>query len=251
MGENDNILIEKYLEKSLTAAEQQAFDERLTDPTFAHEVKLYKEALMSIYTLGDTRIKGILQEEETKRVPPQYLEATTPEISSPLKVRRWWAMAASFLIVVSVGYWAYSKTNTPEALFASKFEAYKSFSFDPNSRGKTEETTLTEVYRAYSNEKYRIFITYFEKFNDLTNDELFLMANAYLGIGNSEKAITILLNIAANNANTHKDSAEWYLALAYLKQGNTAECRKWLEKIKANPNNVYKKRANELAEKLP
>jgi tetratricopeptide (TPR) repeat protein len=102
----------------------------------------------------------------------------------------------------------------------------------------------------HCNEKYNIFLTYFEKFNDLTNDELFLMANAYLGSGKPEKAIPILLNIAADNTNIHKESADWYLALAYLKQGNISECRNWLEKIKAHTTNVYKKRANDLAQKL-
>jgi hypothetical protein len=252
MGEIDNILIEKYLDKSLTAAEQQTFEGRLTDPAFAHEVKRYKEALMSIYTLGDDRIKSILQEEEAKMAPPQYSSTFIPKISPRLTAYLWWSLAAGLLVVISVGYWIFTntKTATPDALFASKFEAYPSYSYDGNPRGKSEETALKQVYTDYNNGKFSNFIAYFEKIDNPTNDELFLMANAYLGIGESGKSIPILLKIAENSTNTHKEAAEWYLALAYLKQGNVSECSNWLAKIKAHTKETYKDRANKLIDKL-
>lgn len=258
MTENDKLIIEKYLDNSLSLAEQQVFDQRLEDPVFAKEVKLYKEAVQAIYALGDDKLKALLQEEEAKIAPPQYSKQFVPKIPTKLAKSYWWAMAASLLVLLSVGYWFFNQkpieqAQTKEALFAANFEPYKNYN-DNIVRGK-KDTALTSIIvkalEAYNENDYKSFLTYFEKADNPSKDALFLMGNAYLGIGEPLKAIPIFDKIAADSTDPHQLQAEWYLALTYLKAGNTEGCRILLEKIKAKPNHPKREKAESLLIQLP
>jgi tetratricopeptide (TPR) repeat protein len=64
--EIDQLLIEKYLDKTLTGNELATFNQRLTDATFAAEVQRYEKAVEAINIFGDNKLKALLQEEENK-----------------------------------------------------------------------------------------------------------------------------------------------------------------------------------------
>jgi hypothetical protein len=77
------------------------------------------------------------------------------------------------------------------------------------------------------------------------------MGNAYLGIGEPLRAILIFDKIAADSTDPHQLQAEWYLALADLKNGNSEGCRILLEKIITKHNHPKIEKAANLLIQLP
>lgn len=75
-------------------------------------------------------------------------------------------------------------------------------------------------------------------------------AIALLASDKAQEAQTILIPLTQIGKGYTQPFSEWYLALAYLKQGNLTACHIWLEKIMAMPNHPYKQEAQLLSTQL-
>lgn len=255
ISEIDRQLIEKHLDKMLSESEQAVFNQRLEDPDFAHEVKQYEQAVKAVNAFGDTQLKAILQEEEAKSVEqapemtPQYSPDFAPKIPRKRQIGYWIALAASFLIVITVGYWLLNQ-NMPrtikekDRIFASHFKPYKNYE-KPNVREEVAKTDLEKAFSLYDNGDYKQALTYFEKIATpqyLDNSALLFEANAYLATNQTEKALPILEKLSKDTTFKGQQPAEWYLALA-LSKTQPDKATLLFEKIKGNANHPYQKQA--------
>lgn len=238
----DQILIEKYLDKSLTDAENIIFTQRLEDADFAAEVDLYQQSVKAVYAFGDLQLKAILMKEEAKlstSVPPQYKPMKTVSI-----VRRW-ALAATVLLLVSVGVWFLNKKTIQkealtDVLFEQNFKPYPNFN-DPNVRDKTSiKTDREKAYTLYDNGDYKQALTYFQKITRSQYKDQFYEANAYLATHQADKAAPLLEQLSQNASFEWQKQAEWYCALSLLAT-KPEQAKRLLEKIKADNQHPFYK----------
>ena len=258
INEADTLLIEKYLDKNLTEEEQSIFNQRLSDATFANEIRLYEKAVQAVYAFGDSRLKAVLQAEEAK-LQADNASQGTPQY--PLTVVRpnWqkWAMAASFLLIASVAAWLWlqkkEKVENPKqdivelaekaGVFAANFEPYKDYSITRSvTRSEKPKNTLEKAYYFYGSKRYAEAIATFEQISPLSSDAAFLQANAYLATHQIEKAIPILEKLSADATFKQQQAAQWYLALA-LSEKQPERAKALFQKIKDTPNHPYQTQA--------
>ncbi len=250
LQEIDQLLIEKYVDKTLTETELITFNQRRSDTEFAAEIRRYEQAITAVHAFGDSQIKAMLQEEEEKLsaqttaqtviAPPSRaigMQAQYKPLMIP-KITRWTAIAASFLVLISVSYWLLKPKKEPivtekDKLLAIHFEPYKNYEM-PDVREGTAKSDIETAFSFYEKGKYTEALTYFEKISPpqyLDESGLFYKANAYLATQQLEKAIPILEKLSQNANTEWRGKAEWYLVYA-LSKTQAERSNQILEKIK-------------------
>ena len=134
---NDRLLIEKHLDNALNDAEKILFNQRLEDTDFKQEVVLYAQAVQAVYRLGDDKIKAMLQKEQHKLEKKTENAVVKAPQYKPLKIvfsRQKMALAASFLLLVSVGLWFLIGQNAPklapnEQIFKDTFKPHDNLNY--------------------------------------------------------------------------------------------------------------------------
>lgn len=81
-------------------------------------------------------------------------------------------------------------------------------------------------------------------------DAQFYIGLAYLAQNQSQISIAYLAEVAKQTNNLLSDDAAWYLALAYLEQGNRKKCEAALQRITADNQHPYYEKANKLKDAL-
>jgi cytochrome c-type biogenesis protein CcmH/NrfG len=142
-----------------------------------------------------------------------------------------------------------------QILYANNFKPDK-IPDDPNG-------PLDDAYFYYASHQYRKAIRAIDSLSkkqvtrgaDALNSSVKLDGDYYkalslMSIGKAEAGIPLLKQVATANSHQLKIKAQWYLALAYLKQNDPTAAKEALEKlisIKANP---YKDRALNIIDRL-
>lgn len=100
-----------------------------------------------------------------------------------------------------------------------------------------------EIVEAYQKGNYKRTAELFSQINNPGNRELFLAANSFIQLNNTTKAIELYQRILTNNQTTsqkfYQDEAEYYLAMAYLKNNETQKALPILTKINGDTNHTY------------
>ena len=167
--------------------------------------------------------------EEIKLAPPEtedpqsdntfVLRFPVAEIFYRYKV----AIAATVSLVV-VAWFALNQLIpvSEEKLFAENFVPYPSTS--GSTRGNTEnDNSRDKAHLAYASENYALAVGFFEELklqSDFSLTDRFYLGNAYLVLGDGEKAVETFSMVVAEG-NGLKVLAQWYLGLSYLQLGDT------------------------------
>ena len=212
--------IEAYLSGALNdEMVLQIEDEMRNNPSFAETVEKHRKAhsLVQQYAIGQLKNKvKRIQEEEVK----------TKETSIP-----WMRIAASLLIVVLAGgYFFIRNVYRTDKLFEDSFKAY------PNQfsvMGSAEKNLFTEGLQHYDKQEYEEAVASFGKID--SDNEYAVPSQLYLGISllalnQSAEAINTLEKLIKKET-AYSDAARWYLALAYLKNGDEENASLLLEDI--------------------
>jgi hypothetical protein len=147
-------------------------------------------------------------------------------------------------------------TKKPEELFADNFK--------PDATPENTEGNLEDAFTYYKNRDYTRAAAEFtnvdlnEGTRDLEPDTKLTAFYAdyyggisYLAQGVTGKAINHLKKAAAKSfSNLYRNKAEWYLALAYLKTGDTKHSKELLIKISADKSAAYKSKSEKLLDEL-
>jgi predicted Zn-dependent protease len=257
LTDRDNELIFNHINGSLTDADRLLFDQRYQeDAAFRAEVAAYKDATLAAFLGGQSKIKNILR-DEAAQYQAEIAEKEQKEVKivslNPWILR---GVAATFLIGIS--WWAIRYFETPKVdtqqLFAKNFTPlaelpitfYRSdnvVKMDTLFKQRHDSLTLKQAIKALDLYARKDYAASIEAFNQITttDDTLTLCkATALLAIDKPQAAQELLKNLAQNGKGYPQPFAEWYLALAYLKQGNLAESRVLMEKIKATAGHPFK-----------
>jgi hypothetical protein len=262
LTEIDQLLIEKYLDKTLTDNELTTFNQRLSDADFAAEVRHYEKTVIAIKSFNDTQLKALLQEEEAKLEEKKIVKlidnqakfvSTRPlrsKAPSMVSLVQKWAVAATLLLGV-IGATLYfirqKETGKAESVYASKFRPYHNYT-QPTVRENAQKNDIEKAFSLYDNGEFEAALTYFEKIKTPQYDAQFFQANAYLATNQTEKAVPILTQLSQLKDSEWQQKAEWYLALA-LSEKQADKAKILFEKIKNTPNHPYQKQAVDVLNK--
>ncbi len=241
MNQEDE-LIEKYLEGKLTGKSLEAFEERLgTDPAFSKAVKIQKNIQDALKTAG-------------KMDFIQNLKAIQAEVDKPktksIPVKRLWLAAAVVMLMLVLPFtWFYFfNVNTNERLFDASFKPYDNLigtRDNPNDR-------LQVAMKKYDNEDYEgalnDYLALLPKHPDSIDIRMYAAVSC-LAIGKPLAAIRHLKRVNKKGDHIHPQAAKWYLALAYLKSGDRDMATKTLREI-VKKGGRYTHQARELLKKL-
>jgi tetratricopeptide (TPR) repeat protein len=256
LTEIDQLLIEKYLDKTLTDSELTTFNQRLTDAEFAAEVKRFERAVSAVHAFGDDKLKALLREEEailqtekvvkTMDAQPKFVSKRPPRAKAPsmVSLTQRWAVAATLILGIG-GATMYiirkGEAEKTESIYAAKFRPYRNYA-QPTVRENAQKNDIEKAFSLYDNGAYTEALTFFEKIKDAPLDVQFFQANAYLAINQKEKAEVILTQLSANSPSEWQQKAEWYLALS-LSETDKTKANALFQKIKNTPEHPYQKQA--------
>lgn len=109
-----------------------------------------------------------------------------------------------------------------------------------NTRDGQQASAIIEAYQSGN---YKRTIELFEQINNPGNRELFITANSLMQLNNTTRSIELYLQILNNNRTVaqkfYQDEAEYYLAMAYLKNNETDKALPILTQIADDKNHTY------------
>lgn len=237
---NEEVLIEKYFEGTLTQDEQTAFNELLkTNKAFANEVILQQQLKTAITIQERAKTKNFLKN----------IDAKQPQKVSNFK---WLYAAAAILLIVLSGIWVFTQKPDGKELFAAYYQPYPN-TIAPIVRGEnnTIKDSVYNAFAAYENKEYTVASAQFNALYNSTGKSYFKIYEAVclLALDKTQEAIQILTKNIYEEEDT-QIIKNWYLALAYIKQNNFANAKPLLQQVAATEN-IVQQPAQKLLEKLP
>ena len=168
-------------------------------------------------------------------------EITAKKVSKMRRIVRYTvAGAASILLIVVciVGYNFYRLS--PDKLFNENYTAYELMTVRSGN-----DSTGSEIEKTYREKKYTEVIN-INKASVLSVKDIFLTGMAYLETNDLPKAISsfqvVIADVKDNKAPELKDAAEYYLALAYLKNNDYDQAIELMNLIHDSPSHLYTKK---------
>jgi tetratricopeptide (TPR) repeat protein len=218
MANNDKQLerIESYLEGMLTQQERQEFEQQMeTDPALALAYQQQLAILEAIEYQGNERLRPQLDQIYREEVLGE--RADTP--IRKIRIFQRLAVAASLLLVLSVGLWLLLRAPAHERLFTAYYERPAATMFRDGQTSESEE-----ALNAYQDDRFAEAIEQLEELDQsgtTTPEDLLVLGISYLEVDNYQEARSTLQRLEDNP--NWLDAATWYLALIYLRQNQSEE----------------------------
>ena len=231
-------LIEKFILNKLSNKEQLLFDERYkNNPEFKKAADFEADLKKAVRKADEDDFKEMIAGLEAAKQKPE---------SNFTK----WLIAAGIALLLGLFYFlsSGSKPDT-EALFAKNFEPYRNI-MAPIVRSDNTQNLKEKAFELYETRNYDKAALLFTQLYKDTNEPVYLFykANSLLALGKPEAAIPLFEQHLEANDFLY-DKSTWYLALSYLKSGDTDKALQYFEKVLQN--NTYKvKEARKLIKEL-
>ena len=247
--------IELYLTGQLKDKELEEFESTInSDEALAQDVAIMKdlEEAMSDFE-HEKELSNKLKFLSKKYITEEAINKTTSPQIVPI-YRKKWFVAATVLLIVVAGGLLFQNVFQPKAdtdLFATYYKSYPS---NLLTRGENDET-YNDIVKSYNENDFTTVINLLEeRLADKPNDtpSKMMLGNSYLSLEpvEAQKAIKIFQPIANDNTNVYQETAQWYLALAYLENDNVELAEPILKLLSEKEYGKYPKLAQELLEKM-
>jgi len=242
-----NDMIERlilYMDGELTATEKQITEEQLkTDVALQQRYQQLLAAKQAIKMQGlKQRVQAIQKEyfEES-----QSLKTENPQIGKRISFFRTFMRAAAILIFVVAGFGIFQYTSTTNAsVYNDNYIPYNV----QVSRGSEVLNNMADLYYAGN---YAEVIRITNTLSNKNQQDYFIIAQAYLHLNNSQAAISNfkqLENLNNNSAEKYfAQETDYYLMLAYIKNGNIDEAEKQLDKIVSDKQHLFYDKAKSIS----
>lgn len=248
---NSTILTERYLDGKLQGEELLNFEKKLTeDFSFAQQVGMFR--LVNMFLLQKAKKDAFI--ELTEEVYNQFKEQYESRSRFLSMVKQYRAAAVfAFLITLTslFCFLIFHKDNTPDKIFADNFEHYN-MNLTKRSVSCKKTTPLEKATQLYQNKDYSTAVIMFSKLGKEDSEGImtpFLCGISCLQVDKNDYAIKFLTYASTYESDALYSQVQWYLALAYLKAGNTAEAQKILKRIVAS-DTYYSAKAVEVLKRI-
>jgi len=224
--------IEAYVDERMSVEDRRQFEARLqTDAELKKEYDAYRSTMKLLEWMATDE----LQEQ-----------ADTPN-----KNRRkvWWVVAAAVIIALlgTILYinFAFSAKDLAET-------AYVTPNFSTILRSGSINTTEDEAIQTLLQNNYDEVIAMLSNVSDTNAAAQYILGHTYWKTADYANAISAFENVLENqNTNTRQEaSAEWFLALAHLKNDDQAAANSYLNQIITDDNHPNRNKALDLLDDL-
>jgi predicted Zn-dependent protease len=216
--------IERFLQLEMTQEERVSFLSRIqVDPELAEHVNEMQFLYVGVQEASLQQRLDRFHEE----IPRNSADTTSGARMFSLRTL---LAAASIIIVFAVsGWWLFIRTEPNQSIFADFYSP------DP---GLISAMTTSDSYlfdRAmidYKTGHYEDAINAWSKLQTShpTNDTLnYFLGSAMLATERTEKAIGYLERVTTSGSSAFLKDTYWYLALAWIKEGDVTKAISWLE----------------------
>lgn len=236
LSESDYKLIEAKIDGSMSDQELDEFEQKLRDSEdFEREFQIQDAVIHSLIRSNDKVLKKEFH---------SFLQESKAHHRQNKKQRRNLMIAASlsFLVFCSVAYyWFLPDPMNNSAIYQAYFEVYPA---PPITRGDDEIGAVPIDFSDYRKGNYAQAMETLQSGPQSEMTSLYL-AMCYLETEQVSKAIE---NIQATLDSTNpiiKQTAEWYLALAHIKNNDQTKSLPILQKI-TDEKQLYYKQANKI-----
>ncbi|QDK78883.1 hypothetical protein EXU85_09810 [Spirosoma sp. KCTC 42546] len=260
LSEEQYEVIEAYLTNELSAADRALFEsDMLADAELQAEVNRQRDIRLGLRALGIERAleRAKLQYKATIATPEATPDSKTAV--RPLISWRYWAAAASVILVLGLGYYTYQQTTSrqTDVAYAETFspdssdELVKDFpsgTFSPDAR-----TQLLDALATYKSGKYDQVIA---QLSTLPADKKsihyknYFLGLSYLANKQPKEAIPLLNKALSAPSAKIRQKSEWFLALAYVKNGQKEKALPILKTISTDKANPFQSLAKQVVKKI-
>ena len=244
MSEEDDMrLAEAYCRNMLDESTRAEVDARAQkDPAF-HQL------------LNDTRVLlagiDVAGRNELKQAIDQWEQAHQPESATKVISWRTWVavgIAASVMLALSLFFWESEPVPQTMALYNAYYQAYPNVVM-PTVRGiQGDSSRLNLAYQTYDLGEYEKAAKLFSGLPEKDAAVYFYTGQCYLVLGQTDLAITNFIQ-CMKSEESFVAQAQWYLSLAYLKQGEVIAAKEALERV-MHQQNSYSVKAESILKQL-
>ncbi len=243
MDEMEKIeLIDRYLRNELGENEKNTFDQKVVDtPGFKQDVEDMK--------ISQEVIRNYAMREEIKSIRKSMLEesnATTTPVSRSFGFYASRIAASILLLILVLGTYQYASL-TGDDLYAEKAMVYHPETYR-SGQNDTESNLEEKAISLYQQENYHQYTENYKQLSSPSLKATFLAGNAFLQQSENTEAITAFQQILEANKNQSvkqfQEDAEYYLALAQVKNGNYSQAHQLMKSIADNQAHKYHEMIN-------
>lgn len=166
-------------------------------------------------------------------------------------------VAAGILLLAAAGFLLMTRWggSQGERLYADNFTAFEDVISTNLERGNQDASQVfDDLMVLYNQRRYDEFLSapYFSQFKVVTNPLMGIYrANALMEVGRFEEAISSLQKVrSVDSPERYLDVTQWYLALAYLHQGDHDAASSLFAKIASTKEHFKRDEATSLLKKL-
>ena len=152
---NRELLIEKYFENSLSAAEQLEFNQLLTEDEDFAKAFIFEQDVKKAFILNE------------RLALKQKLKSFDKAKSNTYSYSRWYYAAACLIVIVGFSIWFSLKQRTHSELFNIYYQTYPNM-VAPTVRGAQLENIKASAFEAYDNKEYKLA---YKLFNQIYSTE--------------------------------------------------------------------------------
>jgi hypothetical protein len=205
-----DILIQKYISGKLSQEALASFTELMkNDAAFAEKVAMHVDMQKAIET----------NEHEELKIYLQSLDAERTKKTRSIFNKKWVAIAAVFLLLISITYYQLATDSATDELYATYYEPYPNALY-PIIRGNNKGEKA-QVFAAYETGDYEVALKGFKNIlkRDYDVDIQFYYTMSLLNSGAHEAAYENLQRLKKETT-LFTPQLYWYSALIALKKGD-------------------------------
>lgn len=230
-------LIEKYLNEELSSNERSEFEQlQKSDADFAEEVQVAVTINADFNVKQKMRWQGLLNEQGS------VVKETPVRTLAPRRSISWIRNIAAVFILglgLSLAWLMFSSPDAGELADEQLMEIYKKPKAFMNTNADADSNWKNAI-AAYEEGQFSIAVAAIEKSIEKDEEELQLdEKHFYLGLSylyedvpNYEKAMNHLsISKELNSSSQLAPQANWFMALAYLKQGKIKEAKALIQLV--------------------
>lgn len=232
--------IQQYLDRELSEADVIAFEQQLSsDPKLKEELELEIAARLSTFSAGIQEQKEQFRQRYEQQHPPRTL------VFLPYLIA---AAAAIALLILGIQF--FPSTNI------SSQDLYSSFYERPSPsiyRDSISNKAFASAQIAFAEGKFEEAAKHYQAMLQdstwLADDEIkFFLGISHIELEEWSQAKEVFSQL--NTSSDYQQAAEWYSAIASLKQGEITELTEQLQRISSNPTHHYREKAINLLEQI-
>ena len=231
---DQDTLIEKKLDGTLTPEESQHFDHLLrVDPAFAQ-------------AYADQRAMVTLFQQHQKELLHQRLEDGYRVYRKKNRTRWYYGAAAVALVVMLMAGWWWRR-GASDRLFTAYYQPYELVS--PRGGSSATENQATRYYRRGQYAAALPLLDELQQTEDNREYWTLLRGTAYLQLDSTARARAQFNQVVASSHRVYQQYGRWYTAMSYLKDKKIGEAQAALQPI-ANQPGLFQREARQLLNDL-